>query len=138
MRLGFDNSIIFLLKAILFGIATAIAIPKKEYKKFFLWGLLFGGILDVIIIIMLGPILNLTKYQNMGIHGIFGILPFWTPIAWIFVLMLFFYFLPIHRYFLYLYVLGFAIFGYMVGIVLQNMDLYEYLGSYIYFAPITF
>lgn len=56
----------------------------------------------------------------------------------IFAMMLFFYFLPARKAFLFPYVVGFAFFGYFLGIVLQQLDLFEYVGMYIYFAPVIF
>ncbi len=136
MELG--KSIIFLLKALFFGLATVLIIPRDVYKRYFLYGFMFGAIGDIIVATLLGPVLHLIQYKNMGVFGLFGIVSFWTPIAWMFAFMLFFYFLPMRRIFLYPYIIGFAIFGYFLGIVLQQLDLYEYIGNYLYFAPITF
>lgn len=138
MDLGLGNSIIFLLKAMFFGIATIVSIPKNVYKKFFIWGFLFGGIGDVTIVTLLGPGLKLLKYQNMGMFDILGTFSFWTPLAWMFTFMIFFYFLPVHRYFYFIYIGGFSIFGFMVGLVLQNIGLFKYEGAFIYFAPFVF
>ena len=134
----FDKSIFFFVKALLFGIATVVVIPKHVYKRFLLYGFIFGAIGDVIVVILLGPILHLIEYRNMGVFDIFGIISFWTPIAWMFAFMLFFYFLPVRKQFLYPYIVGFAAFGYMVGLVLQHLDMFRYLGNQIYFAPIVF
>ncbi|WP_066638364.1 hypothetical protein [Desulfolucanica intricata] len=133
----FGKSIFFFYKALLFGIATITVIPRQVYKRFLIYGFIFGAIGDVIMATILGPILQLIKYLNMGPFNIFGIVSFWTPIAWMFAFMLFFYFLPVRRVFLYPYIIGFSIFGYMVGLVLQQLDLYQYIGNYIYFAPIV-
>jgi hypothetical protein len=138
MYFGLGSSIWFFLKAMFFGIATLVTIPKEVYKKYFIWGFLFGGIGDVIMVVIFNPILNLIKYKNMGVFNAYGIISFWTPIAWMFTFMLFFYFLPVHRLFLYLYILGFAIFGHILGMLLQNLGLFEFVGSYVYIAPITF
>ncbi|MFZ7103275.1 MAG: hypothetical protein ACOWWO_11565 [Peptococcaceae bacterium] len=132
------NSIFFFLKAFFFGLATVIVIPRDVYKRYFIYGFIFGAIGDVIVVTILGPVLHLIKYKNMGVFNIFGIVSFWTPIAWMFAFMLFFYFLPVRRIFLYPYIVGFAFYGYMVGIVLEHLNLYEYIGSYVHFAPLLF
>lgn len=134
----FDKSILFFIKALLFGIATIVVIPKHLYKRFLLYGFIFGAIGEVILATLFGPILHLIEYRNMGVFEIFGIVSFWTPIAWMFAFMLFFYFLPVRRQFLYPYITGFAAFAYMVGLVLQQLDLFRYLGNYFYFAPLVF
>lgn len=138
MSLVLWKSMFFFLKALLFGLATIVSIPQNVYKKYVIWGFLFGGIGDLIIVALFGPVLNLIKYENMGVFNILDTISFWTPIAWMFTFMLFFYFLPIHRYFLLIYIIGFSIFGFMVGLVLQNIGLFKYEGIYIYFAPFVF
>lgn len=138
MFMGFGKSIIFLLKAFFFALATVVVIPKNVYKRYFIYGFIFGAIGDLIMATITGPVLHLIEYKNMGPFNLFGVVSFWTPIAWMFAFMLFFYFLPVRRIFLYPYIIGFAIYGYLVGILLQQLDLFEYNGNYIYFAPLTF
>lgn len=133
----FGKSIFFFYKAVLFGIATVVAIPRPVYKKFLLYGFMFGALGDIILIIILDPGLKLIRYLNIGVFGVFGLFPFWTPIAWMFAFMLFFYFLPVRRVFLYPYVAGFAIFGYMVGMILEQMGLYQYIGYYKFISPLV-
>lgn len=133
----FGKSAYFFYKAVLFGLATVVVIPRQVYKKFLIYGLIFGAILDVIFIIILGPILHLVKYIDMGPFSIFGIFSFWTPVAWMFAFMLFFYFLPVRKEFLYPYTVSFALFGYMVGLVLQGLGLFMYVGNYLYIAPLV-
>jgi len=134
----FDRSIFFFYKALLFGIAAYAVIPKHEFKKYLLYGFVFGAIGDVILVLISGPVLNLSRYHNTGFFSVYGVFSFWTPISWMFAFMLFFYFLPVRIVFLIPYIIGFAIFGYMVGLVLSNLGLYEYVGIYKYFAPLTF
>lgn len=133
-----NKSFIFFFKALLFGVSAMIAIPKEHYKKFFIYGFIFGGIGDIITVLILGPALHLIKYSNLGVFGILGLFSFWTPIAWTFTFMLFFYFLPVRKAFLYPYLIGFAMFALMVGWVLQNLGTFGYIGNYIYFAPLVF
>jgi len=107
------------------------------FKKYLLYGFIFGAIGDVIVAFTLHS-LDLIRYYNMGPFGINGVLTIWTPISWMFAFMLFFYFLPARTAFLIPYVIGFSIFGYMVGLVLTGLGLFEYIGSYKYYAPIVF
>lgn len=132
-----DKSFISFFKAALFGIATIVTIPRELYKKFLLYGFVFGVIGDIASILVLSQ-LRLMKYSNMGPFSIYGLFSFWTPIAWMFAFMLFFYFLPRRRMFLYPYVVGFAIFGYMVGLVLEGFDVFHYIGFWRYWAPFFF
>ncbi|WP_148133629.1 hypothetical protein [Candidatus Formimonas warabiya] len=133
----FGKSIFFFYKALLFGLSAYLVIPRAEFKKFFIFGFFFGGIGDIIVIVILSN-LNLIAYKNMGPFSIWGLFSFWTPIAWLFAFMLFFYFLPVRKKFFYPYILGFALFAHMVGLVLEKLGLYQYMGTYIYYAPIVF
>ena len=133
-----DKSFISLYKAIFFGLATIVVIPREVYKKFFLYGFIFGAIGDILHILIFEKGLGLFRYLNMGPFSIYGLFSFWTPIAWMFTFMLFFYFLPRKRLFLYFYIVGFAIFGYMVGLVLEGFGVFHYIGLWRYAAPFFF
>ncbi|KAF1084791.1 hypothetical protein SPSYN_01961 [Sporotomaculum syntrophicum] len=134
----FGESIFFFYKALLFGIAAYAVIPRHEFKRYLIYGFIFGGIADVVVIIVLEPILNLIKYHNLGPFSIYGLFSFWTPVSWMFAFMIFFYFLPVRKVFLIPYIIGFSLFGYMVGIVLNGLGLFEYIGIQKYLAPIVF
>jgi hypothetical protein len=119
------------------GLASFIIIPKNLYKKFFLYGLLFGGIGDTAIASIFHFIGTL-NYKNMGTTSIFGIFSFWTPIAWTFYYMIYLYFLPVRRSFLVPYVIIFAALNYSVGMVMSQSGLYEIIGVYKYIQPFVF
>lgn len=59
------NEIVFLIKAVFFGLAAIIIIPKEFYKKYLIYGLLLGAIGDTLIT-LIAKLLSLYKYQNMG------------------------------------------------------------------------
>ncbi len=134
----FDKGIYYLLVALAFGIAALVLIPKKQYKKFFIYGLLFGGILDMFIIIIFSGLFQLFKYFYIGSFSILGLFSFWTPIAWIFTFMIYLYFLPVRKIFLYPYVTSFIAFGYMVGQAFKGIGLFKFYDGYLYFMPFTF
>lgn len=131
-----EKELIYLYKAIFFGLAAVILIPKALYKKFFIYGLLFGAVLDVLLVGVLGGVFHWLLYKNMGHFNILNLFSFWTPIAWMFTLMVFLYCLPTRKLYLFIYVPTFGFFGYMVGLVLHNYGLFEYIGIYKYFAPL--
>lgn len=118
-------------------ILALILIPKNQYKKFFVYGLIFGGIGDGVIG-TLHSLLGLIDYKNMGMWDLFGITSIWTLITWAFNFMIFFYFLPREKTFLYLYILAFVGLSYGVGLVMQNMGLFEYIGLLKFLAPVVF
>ena len=92
MDFGLGKSIWYLLKAMFFGIATILTIPKEVYKKYFIWGFIFGGVGDVLMVILFSKVLNLIEYKNMCVFNAYGLVSFWTPIAWMFILCSFFIF----------------------------------------------
>ncbi len=134
----FELSYIYLIFALSVGLASYMVIPKEHLKKYFIYGLFFGGMLDTAVVILFGKVFSFFQYKNMGVFNVLNIYSFWTPITWTFVLMIFLFFLPYKRIFLYLYILSFGVFGYFVGLVMQNFDVFEYIGLYKYFAPLTF
>lgn len=118
------------------GVATVVVIPKAEYKKFFIYSLIFGGLAYIAINLVISPVLHLAKYINMGPFGIYELFSYWTPISYTFVFMFFLYFLPDTKAFFYPYLLAFSIFGYCLGIMLENFNVFHYLGIWLYTAPI--
>ncbi|SHI21438.1 hypothetical protein [Desulfosporosinus lacus] len=127
----------YLIFAVATGLASFIIIPKNLYKKFFLYGLLFGGIGDTAIASLIHSI-GFINYKNMGVTNIFGIFSFWTPITWAFAYMLYFYFLPVRKYFLVPYIILFATLNYSVGIVMSQSGLLEVIGIFKYIQPLVF
>lgn len=127
----------YLIFAGLTGLASLIIIPRSSYKKFFLYGLMFGGIGDSILASLV-HFMGFLNYKNMGVTSLFGIFSFWTPITWTFYFMIFFYFLPVRRYYLVPYIIIFAALNYAVGIVMSQSGLYELVGRYKYIQPFVF
>ena len=127
--------IVFLIKALLFGLAAIIIIPKEFYKKYLVYGLFLGGLGDTAIT-LIGKWLNLFKYKNLGVFNILDWFSFWTPLAWVCVMMFFLYCLPLKRSVFYLYVVCYGVFGYFVGLTLENFDLYQYVGFFRYLEPL--
>jgi hypothetical protein len=127
--------LVHVLITFVFSITSLIFIPKKLYKKFFLYGLIFGGLMDSLVVIVLS-LLKLIEFKNMGYLNFHNLFPIVNPITWIFVFMLFFYFLPVNRGFFYLYILGFTLSGMLIGSLLSNLHLFE--DHFPYFHPLIF
>lgn len=132
------KEIFFFYKALFFGLVAVIFIPKELYKKYFIYGLLFGGLGDYVMTFTCGKVFHLIEYKNMGIFNIANLASFWTPIAWMNVFSFFLYLLPHRKVFLIPYILTFALFGHTVGLTLQNIGLFQYHGAFVYFAPLLF
>lgn len=132
----FELSFYFMFAATI-GLATIIVIPRNLYKKYLLYGLMFGGIGDSLLVAII-HFLGYLNYKNLGATSLFGVFSFWTPIAWTFYFMLFFYFLPVRKVFLGFYVLVFVLLNYGVGTVMSQSGLYEVIGIYKYIQPFIY
>lgn len=130
---GIGINLIFFVKAVLFAAMAIILIPREYYKKHLIYGLFLGAGLDIVIIVAMSE-LGVLKYLNMGAFSVFGLFPFWTPIAWMFTLMIFLYFLPRRASFFYTYILLFSLFGIFLGKVLSNFGLYRFNPLILFFV----
>ncbi|MDQ7093210.1 hypothetical protein REC12_06370 [Desulfosporosinus sp. PR] len=127
----------YLIFAVVTGLASLAIIPRSLYKKFFLYGLLFGGIGDTAFA-SISHLMGFLSYKNMGVTSILGIFSFWTPIAWTFYFMIFFYFLPVRKFFLVSYLVIFVALNYSVGTVMSQSGLYETAKIYRYIQPLVY
>lgn len=132
-----DKSYIYLVFAVVAAMAFFIIVPKAQYKRFLLYGLVFGGILDVISIVTLVP-MNQIRFFNMGAFGIFGMIPALVPATWMFAFGVFFYLMPRRIAFMIPYLFAFTALSYTVGLVMQSYGLFEYIGAQKYLAIPTF
>lgn len=137
-RLEFDKSLYYPLFASALGAAALILIPKRLYKKYFVYGMLFGGAFNVAVILLLSGLLHAFRYLHMGPFKIWNLIPFFTPISWLFLFMVYFHFLPTRRVLFYPYVLSFIGFAYMFGAVMEGLGLFRFYGIYRYIEPVTF
>jgi hypothetical protein len=129
---------IFLFKAVFFGLGALILIPKEQYRKFMLYGFALGAIPQILVVIIFSGLFHWYRYQNMGVFNVGGLSTFWSPLAWMFALMFFLYLLPRRRIFFYLYIAAFSLFGYMVGLVLENFRVFKYIGVFKYLALLAY
>lgn len=123
-RLIINNLIFWAGLVIVFAVPTLIFIPRPEYKKFFIFGFILGGLVDVLSIVIIGELLGEFSYLA-GPLMVWGI-PILVPVTFTFVWMLFFYFLPLRLEFLIPYIIGFAGFAVLIGFVEQNLGYFQY------------
>lgn len=132
-----DRSYIFMLFTFMVGIVFFLLVPKGQYKRYLLYGIVLGGFVHGITA-TISTYMGLIRYINLGPFNILGIIPAWTPLAWSFSFGVFFYLMPRRRTFLIPYLLAFTALDYIVGLVLEAYGLFMYIGSYRYFALVTF
>ncbi len=136
MRLTINKDLIFWPGlALLFAIPTIVFIPLKDYKKFFIFGFVLGGLVDIVTILFIGKLLGEFSYRS-GPFVVLGI-PIFIPLAFTFIWMAFFYFLPVRMEFLIPYIIGFSGFAVLVGFVEQNLGYFQYHHGFLRGAAIT-
>lgn len=104
---------------------SLIFIPKKEYKDYFIYGFLLGGVGDVVLVALLQNVLHIMWFKNQGIFNIFGQIAL-SPPSWTVSIMLFLYFLPEQRYFRYAYIAAWALYSVGYGYMVHNVGLFDF------------
>jgi len=106
-------------------ILSLIYIPKKDYKEYFIYGLLIGGLGDVLTVGLFQNVLHIIWFKNAGIFNALG-QNLLSPPCWLFVIMIFLRFLPRRRIFMYLYVVTFTCSSVGYGILVRNVGLFDF------------
>ena len=122
----FDKSMIYPAFALLLGIAFFILIPKDKYKKYLIYGALFGGLGDTILVGLMSKVFHIFNYKNMGYFNVLDMFSVWTPITWALMFSIFLYLLPVKKVYLIPYILAFTALTGGVGITMSNFGLFEY------------
>ena len=77
--------------------------PKNEISRLFIYGLIFGGIFDIVFV-GAANLFGEFKYVNYEQFGLMGI-HFMAPISWTIFFIIYFYLLPDKKIYIYLYVI---------------------------------
>lgn len=107
-------------------IVTIIFIPRKEYKTYFVYGFLIGGLGDFVLVGFLQNVLHIMHFQNQGVFNVLGQIAL-SPPSWTVVVMIFLFFLPRRRPFLYIYLIAWASYSVSYGYVVHNVGLFDFL-----------
>ncbi|WP_132017845.1 hypothetical protein [Hydrogenispora ethanolica] len=104
-----------------------VFVPKREIKKLFWFGLLWGSTLDFIVETLFS-VLHLIKYLNIEPFNL-GVLPLWTVLSWTPTNIVFIYFLPEQkkRYIFWLYILMYSGLTAAVGTILVQLRLLVFI-----------
>lgn len=87
----------------IFSIILVNIVPKNEIRRLFIYGLIFGGIFDIVVV-GIANLMGEFKYINYEPFGLIGI-HFMAPISWTIFFIIYFYFLPDKKIYIYLYVI---------------------------------
>ncbi|MDO0822401.1 hypothetical protein [Desulfosporosinus nitroreducens] len=106
---------IYLIYTTIFALILIATVPKKEIQRLAIYGIIFGGIMDVLMLIF-GIVTGLYGWINYGPLGFMGI-PLFSNVSWAIFFILYFYFLPSKKPLVYLY----ASVGIMFAILYANL-----------------
>ena len=103
-------------------------IPRKEIRTLFHWGVLYGGVLDVLILFFISTLFRVGGYKNYGPFSFMG-LPFFPPLAWTSYFMLYLYLLPPTKPWNYFFTVTSAVYNIIFSNVLMNLGIFEWTFS---------
>lgn len=112
---------------------TLIFIPKNKYKEYLIYGLLVGGLGDVLVVGLEQNILGIMWFKNQGLFYVFKMMAL-SPPSWAVTVMLFLYFLPVKRSFRYPYIFTWGCTSLGYAYVVRNANLYDFV-SWLYPIP---
>lgn len=118
-------------------LATVLLIPRALYRKYLLYGLVLGGLADIVVVGLCNRVLHWFTWTSLGPANVFG----WNalvPLSFTFWLMLYLYFLPLRTAFLIPYVIAFTGMGIIMGQVTRNLGLFSYKPFFVYLSPFIF
>ncbi len=106
-------------------ILTLIFIPKKDYKTYLIYGLIIGGLGDFVLVSLMQNIFNVMSFKNQGIFNVLGQIAL-SPPSWAVSIMLFLFFLPTRKFFLYIYIVTWGLTSVSYGYVVHNVGLFDF------------
>lgn len=106
-------------------ILSLIFIPKKDYKEYFIYGIVLGALGDIFVVTLMQNVFHFMWFMNQGIFNALGH-HMLSPVCWLFVIMIFLRFLPRQRLFLYPYIISYACSSVAYGILVKNLSLFDY------------
>ncbi len=119
-------------------ILTLIFIPRHQYKQYLVYGFLIGGLGDAVVVTIMQNLLGVMWFKNQGLFSVMGHHAL-SPPSWTVTFMLFLYFLPKRRSFLYPYILTWSLYSVGYSYVVRNAELYDfrpwlmpYVGCFIF------
>ncbi len=115
---------------------TLIFIPRNIYKEYFIYGFLIGGLGDILIVMFMQNVLGVMWFKNQGMFNFLGQIAL-SPLCWTVSIMIFLYFLPRKRWFLYPYILTWAAVSLGFGYIVYNVGLFDFV-DWLYPIPAYF
>lgn len=107
------------------ALLTFILVPRKEIRRLAIYAIMFGGVSDVLAIVLFTKILGMGGYINFNPFGAFGI-PLFPPISWVAFYIMFLYFLPRKKPWKYIFPIVAGIFSLYFSYVLQALGIFKW------------
>lgn len=114
--------LIYPLSTLIFAAIMVVAVPRKEILRLSIYGIIFGGIAEVFMLI-LGGVAGLYRWTNYGPFA-FLKLPLFSPITWALYYITYFYFLPKQKPLNYVYVTTAIFFSTIYINAITNLDIF--------------
>ncbi len=86
----------------IFAAILVVAVPRMEIRRLSIYGIIFGGAIEFLVV-SIGNLTGSFGYINYEPFGLMGI-HFFAPISWSIFYMLYFYFLPNRKPYIFIYV----------------------------------
>lgn len=113
---------VFVLLMLVFAL---IFIPRNQFKRYVIYGLLVGALGDIFAVTLYQNVLGVMWFQNQGLFFVLGHHAL-SPLGWTLTVMLFLYFLPERKAFLYPYIFLWGAFSLGYGYVVRNAGLFDF------------
>lgn len=104
----------------LLALLTFIVIPRKQIYRLSFYAIVFGGVFDILFIVIFRDLLGMVAWVDFKPFGAFGV-PFFVPLSWIAYFMIFFYFMPQNKPWKCIYPVITAGFSLQFAYVLQEL-----------------
>lgn len=102
-----------------------IVVPRKEIRRIVIYSIVFGGVLDVLAILLFTKALGMGGYINYAYFGAFGI-PLFPPISWVAYYTMFLYILPQNKPWKYIFPVIAGCFSLYFSYVLQALGIFRW------------
>lgn len=115
----------FLIYPLYTGLLVIVAlllVPRQEIRKLLIFALIFGAVMDALLIKLLS---FLVEYINYGPFG-FADIPFFPLLAWTAYYILYFYFLPSNKLLRFVYIFTAAFYSLLFSNLLQNLGIFTW------------
>jgi len=135
------NLIPFIYTSIFAAILVAV-VPKGEIRRLSIYGIIFGGVFDVVLLIFTN-LIGEFRYVNYEPFGLMGI-HFLAPISWAIFYIIYFYFLPEKKMYVYIYVVTAIFYSMMfcqmitkLGVLQLAHGIYDSIFPFLVWFPVA-